>query len=410
MKDETNPVDKTFVGKAVWTIFLCFLAALLEGADIVSMGLAAPSVARAYGFAAGQVGLILTSAVVGLMAGAAYGGWLGDRIGRKKVLIGAFAVLAMFSLATTFAHDLNSFLLTRLLCGVGLGAAFPNLIAITVEASPPGRRATGVSLMFCGQPLGATALGVFIASHAGALDWRVIFYIGGFGPLLLIPLLIVALPESTLFKRAAAAVEGEAHPRVATVLFGQGRGSATLLLWVSFAFTQVVVYVINNWLPTLMVAKGFTGREAAAISALENLGAAVGCVVLARLADGTSARTVLAFAYALIAAALCGLAAASGFGPVAAAGVILGFFAIGGQLVLYTVAPAYYPVLIRATGVGAAVAVGRFGAIAGPLTAGGLLAAGVAPAGILLAAVPGVVVAGAAAAALLLRKPAGVDA
>jgi AAHS family 3-hydroxyphenylpropionic acid transporter len=392
------------------TIFLCFLAAMLEGADIVSMGLAAPSVARQFAFHPGQVSYILTAAIVGLMLGAAVGGRLGDRVGRKKVLLAAFVVLAAFSILTARAAGLNQFVLIRFLCGLGLGAAFPNLIAIAAEASRAGKRATAVGLMFCGQPLGGTLLGLFVASQARALDWRVIFYIGGALPLLLLPVLAFALRESAAFERAKAAVaaakETVKHPSAAFALFAEGRTVVTLLLWVSYGFTQVVVYLINNWLPTLMVAKGFGPQQAAMISAFENMGAVAGCIVLAMLADRGHLKAVLGVTYLGIAVSLFGLGAAQGYWPVVAVGVVMGFFAIGGQLVLYTVAPTYYPTLIRATGVGSAISFGRLGGIAGPLAAGKLLAIGMAPAGVLLAATPCALLAGAAALGLAFRgKP-----
>jgi AAHS family 3-hydroxyphenylpropionic acid transporter len=404
----TKPADAGVAATDRRTIFLCFVAALVEGADIVSMGLASPLVAREFGMSPGQMGLILTAAIVGLMGGAMIGGWLGDRIGRKRVLIGAFVWLGLFSLATILASDVGSFVAVRLLCGLGMGAAFPNLIAIAAEASTPERRATGVGLMFCGQPIGGTILGLFVASQSGVLDWRIIFYICGFAPLLLAPLLAFTLKESRAFERAAAinadAAGHVGHPGLATTLFGEGRGTATVLLWLSYAFTQVVVYLINNWLPTLMVAKGFSPQQAGAIAAIENIGAAAGCVLLARLADLTSVREVIVGTYAMIAASLVAMATTTGFWPVAVAGIFVGFFAIGGQLVLYTIAPAQYPTIVRATGVGAAVAVGRLGAISGPLAAGALLGAGVAPGGVLLAATPCVLIAGIAATWLLSRK------
>ena len=385
------------------TIFLCFLAALLEGADIVSMGLAAPSVGKAFGFNPGQISYVLTATIVGLMIGAAFGGRLGDRVGRKRVLLFAFFLLAVFSLLTAQASDLTQFILVRLFCGLGLGAAFPNLIALAAEASRPERRATGVGLMFCGQPIGGTLLGLFVASQAGGLDWKVIFYIGGVLPLLLLPVLMLALPESAAFRQARTATAVPA-PTAAFALFGEGRAPVTLLLWASYGFTQVVVYLINNWLPTLMVAKGFTVQQAGMISAFENMGAAAGCVLLAMLADGGRLKSVLTLTYVAIAAGLVGLGAAQGFWPVVGAGIVVGFFAIGGQLVLYTLAPGYYPTLVRATGVGAAVSFGRLGGIAGPLAAGKLLALGMAPAGVLLAATPCALIAGVAALGVVLRR------
>jgi AAHS family 3-hydroxyphenylpropionic acid transporter len=389
------------------TIFLCFLAAMLEGADIVSMGLAAPSVARTFGFSPPQVSYILTATIVGLMIGAAFGGRIGDRVGRKRVLIAAFLVLGVFSLLTAQAGDLNQFILIRLLCGLGLGGAFPNLIALAAEVSKTGRRATGVGLMFCGQPTGGTLLALFVASQAGVLDWRLIFYIGGVLPLLLTPVLMFALPESAAFREArAGAAEGTKPSAISHALFGEGRTTVTLLLWAGYGFTQVVVYLLNNWLPTLMVAKGFTVRQAGMISAFENMGAVAGCVLLAMIADRGHLRAVLAVTYVAITASLYALGAVGGFGPVAAVGVVVGFFAIGGQLVLYTLAPARYPTLVRATGVGAAVSVGRLGGIAGPLAAGKLMALGVAPAGVLLAATPCAVIAGVAALAIVFTRTA----
>ena len=74
------------------------------------------------------------------------------------------------------------------------------------------------------------------------------------------------------------------------------------------------------------------------------------------------------------------------------------------QLVLYALAPPAYPTAVRATGVGAAVAIGRLGSVAGPLAAGQLLGAGAGTAGVLLATSPGLVIAALAAIAVLSRS------
>lgn len=388
------------------TLWLCFFAAVLEGMDIVSMGLAAPMVAQEFGFGPGAIGIILTATIIGLMIGAAIGGRMGDRLGRKRTLVIAFVLLGIFALLTAHAYDFTTFVAVRLFCGLGIGAAFPNLIAIAAEASSPDRRATSIGLMFAGQPVGGTLLAIFVAVNSETLDWRVIFYIAGALPLLLTPVLVAALPESHAFRSAReqlAAGSVVAMPAVQS-LFAEGRARVTLLLWLCYGFTQVIVYLLNNWLPTLMVAKGFTPQQAGMISAFENAGAAAGCIVLGIWADRGRLRTVLATAYAVTAVCLWGLGALQSLFPVILAGIVVGFFAIGVQFLLYGLAPGFYPVLGRATGVGAAVSVGRVGAISGPLAAGTLLAAGLSPAMVLICAIPCAVIGGVAAIALT-RQP-----
>lgn len=378
------------------TLILCFLAAALEGGDIVSMGLAAPMVVEEMNFSAAPLSYILTAAIVGLMGGAAVGGRMGDRWGRKRVLIISFILLGVFSLMTMLAYDAVSFVIIRFFCGLGLGAAFPNLIAVAAEAAPPGRRVASVGLMFSGTPIGGTAFALFVAGQS-SMDWRAIFLIGGVLPIILVPVLYAFLPESEEFRSASADEGGGTLVPAQAALFGGGRLVPTLLLWISYASTQVVVYLLNNWLPMLMVAKGFSSQEAGLISAFENGAAAVGCIVLTAIADRGYLKRVLIVTYLAVAISLWALGVIDGLTATIVAGVVVGFFAIGGQFVLYGIAPAVYPTLSRSTGVGAAVAFGRIGAIAGPLAAGHLLSVGFAPASVLAAAVPCVIIAGCSA-------------
>jgi AAHS family 3-hydroxyphenylpropionic acid transporter len=367
------------------------------------MGLAAPTVVRIFGFAPQQMAAILTAAVVGMMGGAVIGGRAGDRLGRRRVLLTALALVAIFSLATTQVTGFSGFMLARFLCGLGLGGALPNLIAIVAEASRPRTRATSVSFMLAGQPVGGSLLGLFVATQGSALDWRAVFYIGGILPLVILPALFLLLPESVAFLDASRRTEPGEAPRqgFAHALFGDRRTAITILLWLSYGFTQMVVYLINNWLPTLMVAKGFGTRDAALISSLENMGAVAGCILLAIAVDRGRIRSVITVTYVMMIVSLLALSQATSFGAVLVAGMLTGFFVVGGQLMLYTVAPAYYTTLIRATGVGSAVSVGRLGAIAGPLVAGQLLALGLTPAAVLAAATPCLVIAGAAVGRLV---------
>lgn len=396
-------------GGRAGVIFLCFLAALLEGVDIQSMGLAAPRLAPEFGLGPALVGYAITASVVGLFIGAAIGGRLADRIGRKRVLIGALVALGAFSFATAFAYDFTSLVILRLLAGLGMGGAFPNLIAIAAEAAGPRSRSQAVAAMYCGMPFGGGLAGVMVFLGGAGMDWRAVFYLGGVGPLLLVPVLLFLLPESARFREAVAAQGAAANrPSVPSILFGEGRGTATVTLWVAYFFTLLVVYLLVNWIPSLMGAKGMSRAEGALISAVVNFGAVIGALIFGRAMDRGHERPVVLIMYVGMALALAALAMLDGLPSMLAAGGAAGFFAIGGQVVLYALAPRYYGVLSRGAGVGAAVAAGRLGSMTGPLMAGQLLSAGFGANAVLAGAIPGMALA-AIAAVVLLRQPTAED-
>jgi len=231
----------------------------------------------------------------------------------------------------------------------------------------------------------------------------------GVGPLLVAPLIAAALPESAPFRAARA---GEPAPSAWDALFGGPRAATTLLLWPCFFCTLLVLYLLMNWLPLLLVGKGFGRVDALRVSVLFNVGGAAGAVALGLLMDraGPGARRLVMLAtYAGVAASLVALARfGADLGPALGAGFAAGVFVIGAQLVLYGMAPGYYETRVRGTGVGAAVAAGRAGSVAGPLVAGHLLGAGASAAAVLTAILPAVGVA-AATALLLVRRPAAPD-
>ncbi len=76
-------------------------------------------------------------------------------------------------------------------------------------------------------------------------------------PLILVPLLMRWLPESAVF-----AGEKQAAPPL-RALFAPETATATLLLWLCYFFTLLVVYMLINWLPLLLVEQGFQPSQAA---------------------------------------------------------------------------------------------------------------------------------------------------
>lgn len=399
-----TPAKADHDSRRTWlTIALCFTVAVLEGIDFQAPGIAAKGMGLAFGLDKLQMGWVFSAGILGLLPGALIGGWLADRIGRKGVLIASVALFGIFSIATAHAWELYSLMLARLLTGVGLGAALPNLIALCSEGAGPRLRGTAVSLMYCGVPIGA-ALAAMIGIVGYFDDWTVPFYVGGVLPLLVLPLLVLWLPESAAFKARQAAVSSEPRVPVMDGLFRNGAMLPTALLWVAYFFTLMVVYMLISWLPSLLVGQGFSGVQASWVVFTLQIGAAVGTLMLGVLMNTLRPLAIATLIYGGLLAALAALGIVESFVGMLFAGFAAGVFATGGQGVLYALAPLFYRTEVRATGVGTAVAVGRLGAMSGPLVAGKMLALGTGTVGVMAASAPGLVVAGIAVFYLFVRS------
>jgi AAHS family 3-hydroxyphenylpropionic acid transporter len=207
------------------------------------------------------------------------------------------------------------------------------------------------------------------------------------------------MPE-TLVRVAAIRTRGTS---VLHALFGEGRATPTLLLWLAFLPTLLILYLFLNWLPTLVIAKGLERSVAPQASMAFNFGSVAGALLFGWLVDRFHFRWPLTLAYLSLIATLFGLSASNGHAMVTALSGAVGFFLLGANYALYGVAPAYYPLAIRGTGSGASIAVGRVGSIAGPLLAGLLIGSGTSAAGLVQYMAPVAAVSAIAVFALSFR-------
>lgn len=405
------------------TIFLCFLVATFEGIDLQAAGVVVPKLIPLFHLAEFKwplsffgipivlngTTIFLTASTIGLIIGAIIGGRLADSIGRKKVLMLSMTVFGIFSVATAFGYDFATVTIARFLTGLGLGGALPNLIALASENASDARRKLAVALMYCGMPFGGGLASFVVAFGLGGQDWKDVFYAGGFAPLIAVPLLWMFLPESRQFKSEVASLGTTAEmgrPNFLRVLFGDGRAALSLAIWVSFFFALLVLYLLLNWLPALQDMRGLSKRDGALVQAAFNFGGVAGAIFAGTLIDGRLAKPIVVLAYICVAAGLVFLALSPPTLSYAlAAGTLVGVGIIGLQGILYAMAPAFYPTLIRGTGVGAAIAAGRLGSVTGPIAAGVLIASGLLPTDLLLRLLPAVGISFVAGIYLVFKLP-----
>jgi MFS transporter, AAHS family, 4-hydroxybenzoate transporter len=418
-------------GFQIGVTLICAAVLFIDGFDTQAIGYVAPALAQEWNLARGALGPVFSAGLFGLMIGALIFGTVADRIGRKRIIVLSTIAFGVGSFLTVFVHDVPWLITLRFLTGLGLGGAMPNVVALTSEFSPHRRRATVVMAMFAGFSIGAALGGLLAAVLIPIYGWRSVFFVGGLMPLLLAPLLLLFLPESIrylalvggrdrevadLLRRIAPAEKLGGDVRFIAQepvlsglpvahLFSDRRAATTLLLWIVFFMSLLDLYLLSNWLPTVMNDLGVSISVAAAIGAMLQVGGVLGTVTLGSLIDRFSFQALaLTYLCAAIAVAAIGFTSHS-TSLVTVAIFIAGFCIVGGQIASNALTATYYPTAIRSTGLGWALGVGRVGSILGPIIGGAMLArqTGAGPL-FLVAAIPALI---AAAAAFLLARANG---
>ena len=393
------------------TMVLCFLTAICEGIDLQAAGVAASGIAAEFAPDARQLGFFFSASTAGLLVGALIGGRVSDAIGRKTVLVVSIVVFGSFSLLTPLSGDVRTLVAARFATGLGLGGAFPNLIALVSESSRQDRRSANVTLAYAGAPFGG-AVASLISLIATQEHWRWVFIAGGVAPLAIAPVMAFALAESPAFEQAkAGATTGMRKAGSFVAIMTEGRALRTLLLWASLFLALLTLYLLLSWLPTLMVASGLSKAQAAISQIGLNMGGAVAAFLVGRLMEGSLRRASIVATFLALPILLVWLANAPGsFVVLLGVVILLGGATVASQAILYALAPACYPTSIRGVGVGSSVAIGRIGSIVGPLFGASLVGSGHDSSQVLMGLMPIVVAGGICAIALAWRVPRNPDA
>jgi MFS transporter, AAHS family, 4-hydroxybenzoate transporter len=386
------------------TVGLCAAVVVLDGFDTQAIAYVAPVLAKSWGLTPSAFGPVFAAGLVGMMVGALALGPVADRRGRKLAVLVSVGLMGLFSLATMFAPSIEALLALRFLTGLGLGGAMPNVIALSAEYTPARWRSTAVGVMFCGFPFGAVLGGLLAAHIIPRYGWESVFLVGGIAPVLLLLVLVPLLPESVRFlvtrgrsdkavarlmAKAVPDANLSAHTRFETAkkaesgnssavraeLFGPGKTTLTVLLWVAFFMNLLMYYFLINWLPLTLQTAGIDLSNAILFTALLNAGGIVGTIVLARIIDHQASFRILWLVLLTAAAAIMtvGYVSAIGGVPLGIAIFLAGFCVNGAQNNMNALAAGLYSTSVRATGVGFALGFGRIGSILGPVVGGFLL-------------------------------------
>jgi len=407
----------------VWSFFVMFA----DGFDLNSLGLAAPSLTRAWGVERSAMGPVLSANNLGIFIGAPLLGWLGDNYGRRPVIIAASLLFGVMTLLMAYSSTMDQMMALRFVAGIGIGGIMPNTISLNSELAPKRFRSTLTVLMFMGITTGSTAVGLIATYLMPTHGWPIVFQVGGVLPIALTAILALVLPESlkllaikprsrnelittARIMRPDLVIDDDAvfvNPPVVdastgriTELFKGGLKWITPLLWLCFTITLMANFFLNTTLPLIYDNYGIDAHDAAVTATWYHAGGTLGGLLISVLLDRMGFSIVaLLFAVGIPSVLALGFVDL-GFNVLALAAGVAGVAVLGAQFGNNAAAGLLYPTPIRGKGVGIALSIGRFGGIVGPLVGTALLGMKISmPTLFMLAVVP--IVAGLVSTVLL---------
>lgn len=397
--------SKSFFGGinkiSLLVIICCWFVIFIEGYDLVIYGVVLPKLMNAneWGLSSKQAGVIGSYALLGMFVGSVLGGFFSDKWGRKPILIISLLFMSIMMMLTAMTTSVVAFGTYRFFAGLGIGGVVPAASALTTEYSPIKYRSTFFVLMYSGFAVGGVCAATFGVLMLEEFGWRPLFWIGAL-PILLIPFLMKYLPESIRFlqmsnqkKRAQElitrynlSVDDELIARdESPVQSHQNQGvqknsifssvflKNTIIFSLIYIMAFLLIYGMNTWLPQIMREAGYPLNSSITFLLVFNFAAIIGGIFAGRLADIFSPKLVISSAYLLAALSIYLLSLNHHIVIMYFLVAIAGFGTTGSTFVLASFVMKQYNASNRASALGTASAIGRFGAVLGPILVGVLL-------------------------------------
>lgn len=336
-------------------------------------------------------GLIAASALIGIFFGGFLGGWLTDRLGRKRLFFVGPTLFILASVAQFWAETAEAIFVLRLIIGIAVGIEYPVATSLLVEFMPKqyrGPRLAMLTILWFAGAAAAYIVGELVLRNGGDEAWRWVLASSAVIGLALL-LVRVGTPESPRWllskgrdAEAEQVIKGvygndfslrnlpEESPNYTINVWSliySGYAKRMLFIIVFWTCCIIPLFAVYAFAPKVLGAMNVKGDSASIGSVLITLFFVAGCIAATRLINVIGRRNLLLYSFAVSGMALLCLGASNG-----QAGLwILLFFAvyalfIGGAQVLTLVYPnEIFPTEIRAFAVGIGTSISRIGAAVG---------------------------------------------
>jgi len=363
----------------------------VDGYVLSIIGIAMVQLAGALQLSEFWQGLIAASALIGVFFGGFIGGWLTDKLGRKKVYFMGPSLFIVCSLAQFWVESAWALFILRFIIGLAVGIEYPVATSLLVEFLPKqqrGPRLAALTILWFAGAAFAYVVGNAILNTGTDDAWR---YALASASVIGLALLVLRLgtPESArwLLSKGRDAEADQVIKRIygphyslrdlpeqpderkmtLCDLLRSGYGKRLFFVSVFWSCSIIPVFAVYAFAPKVLLALNLKGEWASYGSMFITLLFVVGCVLATRLINTLGRRSMLIHSFLWSGLALLLLAAFSNSHEVLVL-LLFGAYAvfIGGAQVLQLVYPnELFPTEIRAFAVGIGTSLSRVGAAVG---------------------------------------------
>jgi MFS family permease len=400
MKISDLIADSPMTSLQMRVVIISIILVVLDGYDVALAAFAAPFIAKDFGVSKTELGMVLSGALIGMLAGSVIVAPIADRMGRRFTgVIGAIVIaLGMFiGLFATAENGTMMLVISRIVTGVGVGALVAVVGVILSEYTNkrvyPMVMAIYAAAINIGGLLGALVVGPMLAEHGWKFGWWVGFVLSALaavGAYFLLPESLTWLAEGRrpdalkqlnkiLTKMRKPVLEAlpqksktgaDKKVGVSAILSGSLLWQTVLMVAAYFAY-MVSFYFMTTWAPTTVASINQQPLLAPQLVIAFSIGGIAGNIVFGFIASYVNLRILTPVFLILATAALSYFGFAGATMPAAWWTLLIAsFFVCAGTAGFYGIIPVLYPTLVRSTGYGVVIGLGRFGGVVAPILGG----------------------------------------
>lgn len=250
-----------------WKVVATFtLGWILMYADRTILNPVMPHLAEEFGLSNAQLGIVNSVFFIAYAIAQIPSGALGDKIGRRKVLVPGFILFGLLTGVSGLATSFFFFLFIRFITGLGEGTYFGPSYAVATDNIPKKYLTMGTAIINSGMALGIS-LGYMLSSYFTlelGWSWRIPFY------LMIIPTLITAgIIWLTLRPRPELKDITKEPSEEKVNVWEQLKNRNVIAILIMVFCSLYGFFMIITWLPQyLQLERGFQGSEVGYISSL----------------------------------------------------------------------------------------------------------------------------------------------